>query len=190
MQRKKYQTSRLEIRPLTKKDFKRWVIACELSPDSKSKFDSPPPSDTSLIFFTSMLESQKKNAKEDSTYVWWLVNKKDSEIVGVIDIHIIVRDDLLKANLGYHIFNRYWRKGYAKEALKKLCKETLRDLKINRLEAIIDFDNYPSIKLVKNLGFHKEGIRKHYWYQNGRWEDQIAYSITRNDFRLPKIQPS
>jgi RimJ/RimL family protein N-acetyltransferase len=86
-------------------------------------------------------------AKQDFTYVWPIFERRSGACVGSIDIHIIARDVLQVANLGYRIDNRYWRRGYAREAVSRIIRAAFQDLKLNRLEAVIDLDNRPSIAL-------------------------------------------
>jgi len=83
------------------------------------------------------------------------------------------------ASLGYLIINIYRGKGYATEAVKKVVKAGLNDLKFHRLEAAIDLDNKASIRLAMAAGLYREGIKKHYWYQNKRWDDQVVFIAVR-----------
>jgi ribosomal-protein-alanine N-acetyltransferase len=43
------------------------------------------------------------------------------------------------------------------------------------LEAAIDLDNHASIALARAAKLHDEGIKKHYWFQNNRWQDQRVF---------------
>ena len=189
MKDKTYYTARLEIRPAEFSDYDFWVLACELSPFKKSKFDDEAPIKRSRKYFQTMINRHKSIAREDKCYVWWFFDRFTGELIGYSDIFILTRANLQKANLGYHIFNYYWRKGYAREALTMLTKKALLDLKLNCLEAVIDLDNLPSRSLVRKLGFRKEGLRKNYLYENKKWLDQMIYSKTRFDCRLPMLKP-
>lgn len=116
------------------------------------------------------------------------LKKKSHKLIGVVDIHILQRGVLQMANLGYRIFNQYWGKGYGNEVVKKLIVSSLIDLKLNRLEAVIDMDNKRSINLVNSIGLRREGIRKNYWFQNKQWDDQIVFVADRVQFNLPKLK--
>lgn len=188
MLRKVYKTRRLELRSYSMKDYELWRNAC-LLPSSKitNKWDvtAPKPSPKK---FASIVKRHIVQASQDQTYVWGVFEKKSHKLIGVVDIHILQRNVLQMANLGYRIFNQYWGQGYGIEVVKKLIVSSLRDLKLNRLEAVIDIDNKRSIKLVKSIGLRYEGIRKNYWYQNKKWDDQIVFIADRSQFNLPKLK--
>lgn len=178
--RKAYTTRRLTIRPLEVKDYPLWLQAQELSYPKKDKFDLDPlpvSRRTSDLFKKNVIR-QRKEAQNDISYTWNFFSKKTKELMGWIAINTICRGDHQIANLGWFTINTYRNQGYASEALKKLISMTFKDLKFHRLEASIDRDNKASLYLAKKIGLHREGIKKHYWYQNGRWEDQVVYITT------------
>lgn len=188
MLRKVYKTRRLELRPYRVKDYECWRQAC-LLPNSKvtNKWDVKAPT-PSKKFFTRIVKRHFANAHQDQTYVWGVFEKKSGKLIGVVDIHILQRDVLQMANLGYRIFNQYWGLGYGKEVVRKLILSSLLDLKLNRLEAVIDMDNKRSIHLVKSIELRREGLRKNYWFQHKKWDDQIVFIADRTQFKLPKLK--
>ena len=191
MIRKKIAGKRLELRPYTNKDYKTWFDAYTGLLPRHNHHDQGPytKSECPRDAFESYVKRHRELAQKDRTYIWGVYLKKTGEQVGAIDIHILVRDELQKANLGYRIFNNHWRKGYAKEAVKLAIDLAFDNLKLNRLEAVIDLDNEASIALVKSLNFDCEGIRKKYFFQNGHWDDQIVYTVNREDRGFKKLRP-
>lgn len=190
MIRKKIATKRLELRPYTIKDYKTWSDAYTGLLPRQHHHDQGPYArhECSWEVFNSFVKRHEELASKDRTYIWGIYLNNTGEQVGTIDIHILVRDEIQKANLGYRIFNNYWRKGYAKEALSAAIDLAFKNLKLNRLEAVIDLDNEASIALVKSLKFDCEGIRKKYFFQNGHWEDQIVYTVNREDRGFKKLR--
>jgi len=180
MKRKIYRTRRLILRPFILSDFSKWKKAHEIAAPAQDKFDlNPLPAERCTKYeFKELLMRQRRNEKADRLYVWNVFLRKTGAYIGRIDIATIIREPYEMANLGYYIINIYCGKGYAKEALKKLIPAGLHDLKFHRLEAIIDTDNFVSIKVAKKVGLYREGIKKHYWFQNKRWEDQVAFIAT------------
>lgn len=79
-------------------------------------------------------------------------------------------------NYGYRIFNPHWNKGYGTEIAKIGLNIGFEKLKIHRIEASIDLDHKISQRIVKKIGMKKEGIRKKFWLENGKWTDQIIYT--------------
>ena len=185
-------TKRLIIRPLKIRDYKAWFDAYTKSPTKKSKYDRGgyPESTCTLKKFKSNLNRYQKMSNTDTTYVWGVFEKKTHELIGILDISIICRGSLQVANLGYRVFNRFWKMGYGKEFVRAGILLGFKNLKLNRLEAVIDPDNKASIRLAKSVGMVNEGLRKKYYYQNKMWADQKIFSAQREDWHLPKLHVS
>lgn len=175
--RKNYRTRRLVLRPLRATDHKRWCQAVDSSFPKQNKFDLDKtlPKWKEKKAFLRALRVQRNGAEGDKFYIWNIFLQSTGELIGWVDLSTLIRDPHQMANLGYFIFNQYRGKGYATEAVRRLVKTGFRDLKFHRIEAVIDLDNKASIALAKAAGLYKEGIKKHYWFQNNRWEDQVVF---------------
>ena len=77
--------------------------------------------------------------------------------------------------LGYTIHNQYWRNGYGKEAVKKAFNIAFQNLHFHRIEAHINVDNKPSIKLAESVGMDFECSRKGFIYEFEEWTDNLVY---------------
>ncbi|KIE45391.1 hypothetical protein U732_2692 [Clostridium argentinense CDC 2741] len=55
---------------------------------------------------------------------------------------------------------------------------------MNKIIAMIDRDNFPSIALVKKIGFCEDGVlREHYYnYQMGEYGNISVYSMLRKEY--------
>ena len=183
-----YRTSRLELRPWRLTDFRAWVESIEMAWPKQDKFDMPPvpvKKRTYAVFKHHVLK-QRKEAKNDEGYVFNMFLRSTGEFVGWIDITTIARKTHQMANFGYFVINRHRKKGYAAEAVKRLIRAGHEDLNFQRLEAATDLDNHTSIAFAQAVGFHPEGVKKHYWFQNGRWEDQMVLVSTPELLRKRK----
>lgn len=182
---KKYATKRLNLRPLTVKDFKAWCEAEARAFPPLNEWDRKPTPKRKLTysFFKDRVQRHQLAAKEDRVYVWTIFLKETGEILGWIDIATLVRENYQIANFGYFIFNHQRGHGYVTEAARALVKAAFRDLKFHRLEAITDLHNKASIRTAKRIGFVREGVKKNYYFQNGRWEDQMVFMATPESFR-------
>jgi ribosomal-protein-alanine N-acetyltransferase len=189
MKAETYTTRRFIIRPESLKDYKSWFKAYTNLLPKQNKHDTGPykPSQCKKEHLKKNILRQRKRMREKKTFYWSIFDKNTNEMLGTIDIHILHLGNLQKANLGYEVFNNHWRKGIAQEALKKVIPGVLMDLKLNRLEAVIDLDNLPSRKLVESLKLRKEGVRENYFFQDNDWADQIVYIADRKLYKLPKL---
>ncbi len=180
MKQKSYSTRRLELRRLTLRDYSAWIASLENSLPAQDKFDKDPlpKARRTKAVFARNVARMRAQAASDEAYVWNIFLKSTGEMVGWVDLGTIARGEYQLANFGYFIINNFRRKGYAEEAARTIIKAAFQDLKFHRLEAIADIDNRPSHRMALKCGFLKEGIRKHYWFQNGRWEDQMAFVLT------------
>lgn len=180
MRRKRYETRRLIIRPLTRNDEKRWTLASKTALSKQDKFDVYPlmPRARPAYFINKAVIAHKNLARQDEAYIWNVFLKTTGEVIGWVDISIIKRDPYQMANLGYFIASNHRRKGFSTEVIKCIVEAAFKDLKLHRLEAVIDLDNKASIKTAGKAGLKKEGLKKHYWHQNKKWEDQMIFIAT------------
>jgi len=92
------------------------------------------------------------------------------------------------AELGYVIGRRWWRQGYAGEAIGALCRHAFAALGLRRIEAQVDALNVPSGALLRRLGFAHEGRRRQCWVTRGRLCDADVYGCLAGE--LAATSPS
>lgn len=78
----------------------------------------------------------------------------------MIDRVTIRRSNFQWAECGYFIHHQHWRKGYAYETLRETLHIVDKTLGFHRLEAYVNLDNHPSIKLLEKTDFEFECTRK------------------------------
>lgn len=191
MKRTEFKTKRLVLRALKNSDYAAWYDAYVNGHLKKSKWDRDPmkPNKCTLKWFYKIKKRHAELAKKDDCYVYCIFEKKTGTLIGQIDFDIFVRGTHQFANFGYFIFNRYWGRGYGQEASVAGLKIGFKQLKLNRLEAAINLDNKKSIRLVKSIGMRKEGIKKRYWFEDGRWVDHLIYIANPEDIGLKPTKP-
>jgi ribosomal-protein-alanine N-acetyltransferase len=191
MKRKEVRTRRLILRPLGSRDFEAWHDAYAQGLPKQNKWDREPlkPRECSKKLFSKVKAKLKALAKKDKYYRYVIFEKKSGALIGFIDFDIFVRSHHQFANFGYQIFNRHWNKGYGKEASLAGLKIGFKQLHLNRLEAAINLDNKVSIRLAKSIGMKREGIKKRYWYEFGKWTDHLIYVANPEDIGLRPRNP-
>ncbi|OLB66419.1 MAG: hypothetical protein AUG85_03745 [Gemmatimonadetes bacterium 13_1_20CM_4_66_11] len=110
---------------------------------------------------------------------WFIVRRADQALLGAVEISQIVGGSFRSAYLGYHIGAPYARQGYMREALTAVLQLAFGRLRLHRLEANIQPRNRASIRLVKSLGFHREGYSPRYLKIAGQWRDHERWALLR-----------
>jgi len=180
MQRKKYSAKRLLLRPLMASDYKTWFDFRVNRLPARNAFDRGPAKagKCSKKSFRRFLKSCALFAKNDRGYHYGVFLKKSKRLVGIVEISILLRVHYELAAISYFIHNRDWGKGYASEALAAALKAAFGDLKLHRIESVMDPGNKASAKVARKAGMRRESIRKYYWREAGAWKDRIVYIAT------------
>lgn len=191
MIRKEVRTRRLILRPLKVSDYSNWYDCWVNRLKSQSEWDSgpKPASKCTKAQFIKLIGRHKKLAKNDDYYWFGVFEKKTGHLIGGIDIDVFVRSTHQFANFGYVIYNRHWGHGYGQEAAAAGLIIGFKQLKLNRLEAAINLHNRKSIRLVKAIGMKREGIKKRYWFEHGKWVDHLIYVANPEDISLRAVKP-
>ncbi|MCX7207108.1 MAG: GNAT family protein [Proteobacteria bacterium] len=189
--RRKVKTERLTIRPIKPSDYPIWFDAFVNGLPMQSKWDEGPvaPEKCTKSCFIKIIKNHKHMEKTDDCYIYGIFENKTGAMVGHLDFDIFIRSTHQFSNFGYRIYNRHWGLGYGQEAGRAGLKIGFTHLKLNRLEAAINLDNVKSIRLVKAIGMKKEGIKKRYWFENGKWTDHLIYVANPEDIGLKPRKP-
>ena len=122
------------------------------------------------------LDWYEKNWKEGSGINWKIVDKATRENIGVISVYHF-KPEHKKAELGYWLLPRFWRKGIASEVLIPVIKYWQEHKGLHRLEAFIEEGNTASIKLLEKAGFQHEGIMRDCELKFGKFISLHIYAL-------------
>ncbi|CAI9118436.1 OLC1v1020007C1 [Oldenlandia corymbosa var. corymbosa] len=92
-----------------------------------------------------------------------------------------------RAEIGYVLGPKYWGKGIATKAVKMVTYSVFREwANLDRLEAIVDVENFGSQRVLEKAGFCREGVLRKYCVLKGRIpRDMVMFSILSTD---PQVQ--
>jgi ribosomal-protein-alanine N-acetyltransferase len=117
-------------------------------------------------------------------YVGLLVCRlADGAIVGAINFFDLEGGIVQAACVGYYVGAPFAGRGYMTEALGLALRHAFVRLGLHRVEADIEPDNVASIRLVRRLGFTREGLSRRYLKLRGRWRDHERWAILAEDWR-------
>ncbi len=155
----KLETKRLILRDLTIKDVASIVENANNLSVSKWLLVVPYPYTIkdARWWVNNCKEKIKENPRND--YTFGIELKSEKRIIGGIGLHKIDRFQG-KADAGYWLGIKYWKKGYGSEALKALLDFAFKRLKLRRIEMGIFEGNKASLALAKKFGFKKEGMKR------------------------------
>lgn len=120
---------------------------------------------------------EKFNASfEANTAIRWGIALKDSdELIGTIGFHNW-KPLHARSEVGYELSERYWWKGYMKEALEAVIQYGFNTMELNRIEAMVYPENKSSSGLLVAVGFEYEGLLKEYANFRERFQDLELYA--------------
>ena len=102
----------------------------------------------------------------------------DGQIVGAIGIKV---DQLRKhiAEIGYFIDRDHWGKGLASQAVRLAERFGFRELKLHRIEIVMQRQNKASRRVAEKCGYKMEGIQRGKISHNGTYADAYLYAKTK-----------
>ena len=117
------------------------------------------------------------------SHAGYLVCLADSgDLVGVVNVSEIVRGNFQSAYLGYYAFAPHAGRGLIAEGLALVLREAFGRLGLHRLEANVQPGNASSRRLVRRLGFRREGFSPRYLTVAGRWRDHERWAILAEEW--------
>ncbi|WP_298813894.1 GNAT family N-acetyltransferase [uncultured Roseibium sp.] len=181
------------LRPPIMSDYKEWS---ELRAESR-RFLKPweplwPSDDLTKSGFRRRLRRYAKDRKEGRSLSFLLFRAKRHEILGGLTLSNIRRGVSQTATLGYWMGERHAGKGHMSSAVAMILPFCFGVLNLHRIEAACLPTNMPSIRLLENAGFHREGYARNYLLINGTWQDHLLFACLAEDHasRLEKVAPS
>ncbi len=111
-----------------------------------------------------------------------MVLKEDGNLIGTLGLYGINIEDR-KGKLGVDLFKEHWGKGLMSEAVQALIRYGFEEMNLNRIEASADPGNHRSLNLIKRTGMVKEGVKRQVDWYEGRFHDDVLFSILREEWQ-------
>jgi ribosomal-protein-alanine N-acetyltransferase len=107
---------------------------------------------------------------------WALELKSKKKVIGTCGYHNWFPEHF-KAEAGYELNPKFWRKSYMKEAIKPILAFGFETMKLHRIEALIDPANISSEKLLLATGFKEEGTMRDFFFEKGKFVDATIFGL-------------
>ena len=127
------------------------------------------------------LSKFKKFVSSDTAYPFHILQPGTETLIGAVNLTHIERGAAQSAKLGYWVSRAQMNKGYARAAVKALTHFAFETLALHRVEAAVQPDNAPSIRVLETNGYQLEGTARAYLKINGARADHLIYAKLRSD---------
>ena len=114
--------------------------------------------------------------KEGNGCFWKIVDRLNGERVGVIGFNNYQQKHN-KAEIGYWLLPKFWRKGIIAEVLPVVIGYMQRERKIHRIESMVEEGNEDSFKVMERAGFQYEGTMRDCEIKRGKYISLRIYSL-------------
>ena len=113
----------------------------------------------------------------------------NDQAVGGIGIH--PQQDIYSKNaeLGYWLSETYWGQGIIPKAIAQMLQFAFSTYDIHRVYARPFGSNMASQRVLEKTGFKLGARLKETIYKNEQYQDELIYSLTRNEFATFQIPP-
>ncbi|WP_329082127.1 MULTISPECIES: GNAT family N-acetyltransferase [unclassified Streptosporangium] len=163
--------SRVTLRPVTGHDRDEFLELARASVDLHRPWMAPP---TTAEEFQALVARYDQPGEE-----CLLIRARGTgAIAGMVYINSIIRGRFQSGSLAYAAFAPSAGRGYMSEGLGLVLRYAFEDLRLHRLEAQIQPGNEASLRLVRRLGFKKEGHSPGLLFIDGAWRDHERWAIT------------
>jgi ribosomal-protein-alanine N-acetyltransferase len=173
-------TERLSLRRLTMDDLE---MQCELSGDpevTRYVGGVKTREETEDMLKTRILPYYQQHP---GLGAWATLERATGECIGVHLLNHIQGESLIQ--VGYILFKKHWGKGYATEMSIALLRYGFSQLQLPQINAITDFPNHVSQRVLLKAGLHRNGERafSHPRYADGpyAWFERDAAGWLADD---------
>ncbi len=107
---------------------------------------------------------------------WAIATAQENKIIGTCGFNYWNKSQR-RAEVSYDLDFDYWGKGITTEAIDNIVKYSIKEMNLQRIQATVALDNFPSIKVLEKNSFQREGILKNYGVLEGKTKDFYMYAF-------------
>jgi len=147
--------SRIELRSITasdKEDIFLGLSNPEVIKYYGVSFETLEATEEQMIWF--------QDLEKNGTGKWWSIfNSKTGQFLGAGGFNDLNKK-LKKAEIGFWLLPEFWSKGYMQEAMPLICDYGFNELRLNRIEGIVESENLNCKRAIEKLGFTLESTSR------------------------------
>ncbi len=124
-----------------------------------------------------MIKSEYDAFKKGMYLRYYIFEKKIPDIIiGTVSFGNVLPDPFTCCNLGYKISPSRFGMGYGTEAVYAAVNAAYSYLNTHRINAFVQENNIPSIRVLEKCGFFLEGKCIKNIHIKGKWTDHLLYA--------------
>ncbi|MEN9933896.1 MAG: hypothetical protein RLZZ387_475 [Chloroflexota bacterium] len=172
--------NRIRLRAIEQKDLDRVIHSFEDVDTEVERYESEVPFPLSREQDRDGLEALRKREPGDDSF-FWIIENLEGEVVGYINTFDCERrPGVFKYAIALQ--QPFWGRGYAREAITIVLRYYFRELRYQKLTAMVYSFNERSLRMHEKLGFTFEGRLRRTVYTNGQYYDHIFFGMTKEEF--------
>jgi len=176
------ETKRLIIRPLNQNDFEAVHSYASVPENVKYMIFGPNDEKATRDFLAQAEEKWKANPITE--YEFAIVLKDTGAVIGGCGIYLRAKSE---AMLGWILHRDYWKQGYGTEFAKTLLKFGFEELKLHRIYATCNTENYGSYRVMEKCGMRREAhfIKNRFGRVDDKevWYDEYHYAMLDEEWK-------
>jgi ribosomal-protein-alanine N-acetyltransferase len=151
-----------------------------LTTDEVARFISPPPSTVEgFVRFIDWTQQQRRLG----VYACFAVTLRGFDTaIGIFQVHQL-EAGFQTAEWGFAVGSPFWGSGVFQESAQLMLEFVFDTLDVHRLEARAAVQNGRGNSALRKVGAVREAILRQSLLRNGRYLDQVLYSILDTDWR-------
>jgi ribosomal-protein-alanine N-acetyltransferase len=180
----RFQSERLVYREFTEEDFQKFYSVFSDEQVMKYAFlDRCNCEEEILPYFKQIMENNNTvNDRKAYEYAVYLLS--DGSFIGFADIMVYKKNQYGGCcEIGYFLLPDQWGMGYATEIASSLVEISFKYLNFHRTAATCNANNPNSENVMKKVGMKKEGEARKARFKDGRWDNELQYSIIIDDWK-------
>jgi ribosomal-protein-alanine N-acetyltransferase len=174
----RFHSGRIAFREYTKEDFTLFYSIFSDEQIMKYAYIDRYQSEEEIMPYFNEVTENSVSTENRKGYTFALFSIADGNYIGFADIEI----QYMKGNggfgeIGYFLKPECWGFGYASEVAASLIEVCFKYLKLHRVTARCNSNNHKSERVMQKAGMAKEGEFRKVRYKEGRWDNEMNYSI-------------
>jgi ribosomal-protein-alanine N-acetyltransferase len=175
--------ARVTLRELTIEDAPSLVSM--ITAEEVQRFVSPPP--TTVDGFERLIAWMKNEREHGKHACFGVVPAGMSTVVGLFQLRSL-EPGFARAEWGFMLSSAYWGSGLFGDSARLVLEFAFDTLGVHRLEARAAVANGRGNGALRKMGAVQEGVLRRAFLKNGRYIDQVLWSILAEDWRQSRSQ--